>query len=300
MQICVPGWCKRSQSFLQISPKVPGNLEVWAGQDQTINSQQFSLSHRKSASRPYASKPWGCLFVFLSFPQHKWFQCTCSCLLWMQGHCECVYKWTSLACILQHPYNSQIFVPQQNSTRSWLQRSPVCLSTLQLTQMCSAGRCHCVWRTDKITGLGSISLSHFCLSTKILGSCTSACTFCVWYSNVHFWLMLEHDCRQLERWSWGQCLRACLRELLRLGGASRDCQSRLSRECKAEIKQLDSSDNHHESRPVSGFLSWKGTAVQMLVRKRWWEGDMLHFRKRDKKNFRQLGPKGCRGGRKGT
>lgn len=143
IQIYVPGWWQRIQSFVQITPKVAGNLKLWAGQDQTMNSQQFSLSHRKSASRPYASKPRGCLFVFLSFPRHKWFGCTCSCLLWTQGHCEHVYKWTSLAGMLQRPVQLPDFCIAAKSTRSWPQRSPVCLSTLQLSQMCSAALTVC-------------------------------------------------------------------------------------------------------------------------------------------------------------
>lgn len=143
IQICVPGWWQRVQSFLQITPKVPGNLEVWAGQDQTVNSQQFSLSHRKSASRPYASKPWGCLFVFLSFPGISGLGARVP-VCFGQGHCEGVYKWISVARMLQHPVQLPEFCIAVKSTRSWLQRSPICLSTLQLSQMCNAGSSHCV------------------------------------------------------------------------------------------------------------------------------------------------------------
>lgn len=141
IQIWVPRWWQRTKSFLQISSWEPGGMSRSASNHKL---SAVSLSHRKSASRPYASKPWGCLFVFLSFPQHKWFQCTCSCLLWTQGHCECVYKWTSLARMLQRSVKLPDFCIAIKSTRSWLQRSPVCLSTLQLSQMCSAGSSHCV------------------------------------------------------------------------------------------------------------------------------------------------------------
>jgi len=82
-----------------------------------------------------------------------------------------------------------------------------------------------------------------------------------------------------------------------LEGTSRDPQSRASSKFRPEIKQLDSSASHHETRPLWGFLPRRGTALRVLVRKRRWEGDIVHFRNRDKK---QLNPKACKGGRKGT
>lgn len=65
---------------------------------------------------------------------------------------------------------------------------------------------------DQGAGRDFSQACHHCLSKKILGSCTSACAFCVRWSGAHFWLMLGHDCRQLVRWSCGQCLRASLSE----------------------------------------------------------------------------------------
>lgn len=57
-----------------------------------------------------------------------------------------VYKWTVflshfyfLACMLQHPVQLPNLCTAIKSTCSWLQRSPVCLSILQLSQDCNGG-----------------------------------------------------------------------------------------------------------------------------------------------------------------